>query len=396
MLALAFAAPGAQAQKKTLPKPVLERTAPLEVAVQDDTVFLHRQMWDPEPALARVRALGASRIRVNVTWRSVLPPEQSNSPFPPFRPEWRWEPYDQLIDAAAAHGIRVQLTLTGPAPAFGSGMGKVGVHSPRPDRFAQFAAAAARHFRGRVDRYAIWNEPNYRGWLQPVSGAAQIYRGLYLSGYRAIKSVDRRALVLFGETSPYRIRGRAIAPLKFIRDVLCVSKDYKTRMCPALRIDAVAHHPYDFTVAPNKPRRNPDDVTMGSLERLTSALDLMQAIGAIRTPRKKQLLQVYLTEYGYFAIGRRKRPDSVRARWLKQAFDIAAKNPRVNQMLQYQLLPPEPDGNNTYWDTSILTGTGFPRAPYYALRAWSRKAAIRGQVALPSGSRVPLPPAPSR
>jgi len=70
----------------------------------------------------------------------------------------------------------------------------------RPENVYSLTPAAAEHFRGKVDRYSIWNEPNYVGWLSPLSQAPRLYRALYISGYRAIKKADPSAQVLIGET----------------------------------------------------------------------------------------------------------------------------------------------------------------------------------------------------
>ena len=77
----------------------------------------------------------------------------------------------------------------------------------------------AQHFAGRVDRYSIWNEPNWRTWLGPLKSAPATYRQLYSRGYKAIKQADPRAKVLIGETSPFARPGMSTAPLDFLRKV---------------------------------------------------------------------------------------------------------------------------------------------------------------------------------
>ena len=67
--------------------------------------------------------------------------------------------------------------------------------------------------------------------------------------------------------------------------------------------DGYAHHPYDFANPPAAPYPGADNVTMGTLGRLTTALDRLAAAKALRTPDGKPL-DVYLTEFGYFASGR--------------------------------------------------------------------------------------------
>src|SRR5204863_9607900 len=136
----------------------------------------------------------------------------------------------------------------------------------RPDAhaFGRFARAAALHFRGQVRRYSIWNEPNHDAWLTPAADAPAIYRRLYVAGWSAIKAADSRAQVLFGETGAYAEPGQ-VAPLAFLRAVAC-------RGCPELHADGYAHHPYEFTDPPEYSFPGPDNVTIGTLGRLVTAL----------------------------------------------------------------------------------------------------------------------------
>jgi len=224
-----------------------------------------------------------------------------------------------------------------------------------PPWFARFARAAARHFAGRVDRYAIWNEPNWSAWLAPTKSAPQLYRSLYRAGYTAVKTVDPNAQVLFGELAPNR-DGRTIAPLKFLRDMFKGAKPMKA--------DGFAMHPYQLTSAPSKiDARKPDDVTIGTLPRLTTALDALYKAHKLQTPKGRKL-DLYLTEFGYLTAGTRKQPQSRIASWLVAAIDVARKNKRVKQLLHYQLVDPP---KTALWHSALLTRKGAPQAAYKAL-----------------------------
>src|SRR4051812_20311494 len=87
----------------------------MEVAIQDEPVFLQQGYFDREQAFQRAADLRVTRIRANVLWSKVLGP-QANLTTAPLRPVYDWSRFDNLIDAAARHGIRVQLSLTTPAP----------------------------------------------------------------------------------------------------------------------------------------------------------------------------------------------------------------------------------------------------------------------------------------
>ena len=143
-----------------------------EIGIQDEDVFVDgRSSLSPAQGYQRLADLGVHRMRILVSSDAV---ETAGGGFD-------FRKYDRAVERAAQNGVRVQFTLVG--------------RHPRPDiqDFARFAAATANHFRGRVDRYGIWNEPNYVAWLKPLKRAPALYRRIYLAGYKAIKANDAGA-----------------------------------------------------------------------------------------------------------------------------------------------------------------------------------------------------------
>jgi hypothetical protein len=367
----------------------------LEVALQDEAVFLYRNYYNRSLAFQQARELQVSRLRVNVLWTKALP-TQYKLRRRPRHLSYNFRPYDDLIDQAARYGIRVHLTLAGPAPAFAEGKHRVGTYKPKARRFAEFAKAAARHFRGRVDRYSIWNEPNHVAWITPVRSQGSIYRKLYVAGRRAIKKGDRRAKVFIGETVPYVRSPRAgTPPLKFLRQVTCANRRYKRRKrCKPLIADGYAHHPYEFTGSPKHPPRKfnrRDDAPLASLGRLTRALNKLRR-SRLLYGRHRRRLDLYLHEYGYYNGGRGKVfPPATRARYLVQAFTIAQRNRRVRTMLQYGLVTPPAGFPSGYFDLSIVALNGARLEPFRALRAWTTTNARRRKIKRPPHF-IKLPP----
>jgi hypothetical protein len=360
----------------------------MEVAVQDDSSLVI-QIPRPgyrEKGLKLATGLNASWVRANVIWSYVVGKASKNKKAPK-NITYNWTGYDALIDAAAARGMHVQLALTGPAPAWATGNHKVGPNKPKASPFKAFARAAAEHFRGRVSRYSIWNEPNYVGWISPLKSAPKLYRGLYVAGYAAIKKADPAAKVLIGETSPYGIgRGKhinAIPPLQFLRSVACANNRYKrAKHCGTLKTDGYAHHPYDFRHKPTYKYPGKDNATLATLSRLTSALSKLRKAKLLTTPTGG-VPYVYLTEYGYLASGKYKTSESKRGKYLPQAFDIALKNRRVKQMLQFILI--QPSSKYRFFDTSLANRSGKGGSAYKKLATWARKAAAAGKIAVAGG-----------
>ena len=338
----------------------------MEIAVQDDAVLVGRLYYDQGRALDQIREMGATRIRVNLGWTEVLGRRQSGRRYQPKNLVYHWEKYDRIVNAARGRGINVHMTITGPAPRWATRNKRIGVYRPDSGKYGAFARSVAQRYNGQVDRYSIWNEPNYKGWLQPHSQSPKIYRALFRSGWRGIKSVTN-VQVLIGETSPYAIKGRAIAPLKFLRGVTCTDRRWR-RHCMGIRADGYAHHPYEFKRKPEASYPGRDNVTIGTLRRLNVALDKLARNGALKTPYG-QPLHIWLTEFGYFATGKYRMPVGRRAAYIKRAFQIARNNPRVHGMLQYLLV--QPPKQWAHFNTSVLLKNGTPTAPYWALKQFA-------------------------
>jgi hypothetical protein len=367
----------------------------MELAIQDDSVFVvGNPRWQGDKPFEYARALGVTRIRANLLWAYTMLPDQYNARNKPQAINYYFDQFDQLIDRAAAHGIRVHLSLTGPAPRWANArrasQGQAW-YKPDPVAYGEWVRIVAEHFKGRVDRYSIWNEGNWKTWLGPLKAAPSIYRKMYVRAYGAIKRADPRAKVLIGETSPYMRRGFSTAPLAWLRAVTCVNKSYRRKgSCPKLRADGYAHHPYDFGHAPGFQYPGADNVTIGTLSRLTRALDRLHRSGALRFNGGSRM-PVYLTEYGYFASGPRALGARKASRYLRQAYTLALRNPRVRSQLQY-LLPTLGRRSASTFNTGIVTQTGKRLPQYRALQGWYRSN--RGKLKRPGGA-IGLPAAPA-
>ena len=357
----------------------------MEIAIEDEDTFVQRFYGEnTAPYYDRLAQLGVSAMRISIQWASLLPASQARARRAPSSPDYDFSRVDAAIEEATARGITVQITLTGPVPAWASGNGRVGVNRPNASRFGRFTRTAAAHFRGKVTRFSVWNEPNLSAWIAPQREAGLIYRDLYRAAYKGIKAgAGSSAEVWIGETVPYDHGRNGLAPLEFLRQMACVDENYRRlrgrqrdRRCRgSLRANGYAHHPYDFARAPKGRYPGKDNATLGTLKNLTKGLDRLaraRALGPARMP-------IYLTEYGYFASGKRSKPESTRAEYLPDAFAIAQRNPRVKQMLQYLLIQDE--GNP--FNTGLITQAGVPERPFFTLAEWAQAAIDSGDAKRP-------------
>jgi Cellulase (glycosyl hydrolase family 5) len=350
----------------------------MEIGIQDDAVFVGASKpyyRNKARAYRFARSLGVTRLRVNLVWAYTLSRRDRKAKRKPAGVVSRYgfAGYDAVIAQAAKYGMRVQLGLTGPAPAWATRKRRVGNYKPNSRYFAEFASLAARHFGRRVDRYSIWNEPNWHSWLGPLKSAATLYRSLYYRGYKAIKAANPKARVLIAETAPYGRKRLSIAPLSFLRRVACVDKRYRHRRksCPRLKADGFAHHPYDFAHSPRFRYPGRDNVTIGTLSRLTKALSRLNRAGALRRPHGGRM-PLYLTEYGYFATGHRALKKRTAGRYLYGGFKKALANGRVRSMFNYLLVVVPKHRSYAYFNTGLVNTHSRKLPVYKYLRKFYR------------------------
>jgi hypothetical protein len=365
-----------------------------------------RDLLDPEhreSAFEQIGALGAHRLRIILWWHDVAPsPDSSRKPsFDATDPSgYDWSKYDAAIDGAKQRGWPVLLTVSGPVPKWAT-LGRRDTRTrPSPTEYRRFMSAVAKRYDDKVSQYAIWNEPNDPHFLLPQYFKRQVasgswYRKLFVAGVAGLEDagVDKPS-VLFGETAP-RGSSTTVAPLAFMRNALCLSSTYTRKPgCGKLAMAGYAHHAYTTSVGPFfKPPRQ-DDVTIGVVSRLVSALDKAAKAGAIANG-----MPVYLTEFGIQSV-----PDPIvgvsqqkQAEFQATAERLAWQQPRVKQFSQYLL---RDDATRTGHDKyggfqsglrfaggkAKLSYSSFP-VPLVALRTSTSTVSLWG-LARPAGERT--------
>ncbi len=307
-----------------------------------------RDLLDParrDAALREIDSLGVRALRVVLYWNTVAP-NRDRARRPAFDPRdpaaYAWGQYDALLAAAAARGWSVHLTLSGPVPTWATRARRDKVTRPDPALFRAFAEAAGRRFGAQVDLWSIWNEPNHPGFLRPqfARGGRAIspglYRQLFQAGRAGLEAAGQGGdRIVAGETAP-RGTGSVVAPLRFLRGMLCLDGRYRRRGrgCRRLDADGYAHHAYTTRLGPFFVPPQRDHVTIGVLERLVDALDRSARARALRRG-----LRVYLTEFGIQSF-----PDRLLGVPLRQQPEfyaiserIARGNRRVASFSQYLL-----------------------------------------------------------
>jgi Cellulase (glycosyl hydrolase family 5) len=314
--------------------------------------------------LSQLKYEGVNALRVELYWEAVAPGANSATKpnFDATNPAaYAWGDYASLLSEVKQLGWKVMLTVTSPVPRWATANHRA-PYVTRPDDqdFKEFMTAVAREFGSEVSVYAIWNEPNHPAFLQPQFNAngspasGRVYRGLYQYGYEGLQAAGlAHPQVLFGETAPtgydsvksllhsHNRRERAdallhdVAPLAFMREALCLNARWrKAGSCSELQTSGYSHHAYTEASGPYYSPPERDDVMIGSLSRLSNALNL-----AARAHALPANVPIYLTEFGIQSYPNKQLGVSVakQAEYDAIAERIAYANGRVAAFSQYLL-----------------------------------------------------------
>jgi hypothetical protein len=148
--------------------------------------------------------------------------------------QWDFDFYDEYVDAANAAGIKIIGLLAYDTPWIHPD-GKTHRYIP-PDKilfFLEYVRQITAHFRGRVDAWCIWNEPNFVFW----QGSRDEFFVLARQAADVLRETDPEVTLLGGGFN----RGIFSLPKAYIRGLFESGAMEKA--------DAVAFHPYELNPA---------------------------------------------------------------------------------------------------------------------------------------------------
>lgn len=131
---------------------------------------------DLRARLKLMQAAGIKWGRQDFNWRRIEREPGS----------YEWAPYDELEQMCRAHGLLLFGNLAY-NPSFHDPLTTAGVEA-----YCAFARAAAQRFKGKIDHWQIWNEPNGGFW----KGTPQQYARLLAAAGAAIHEANPEAKVL--------------------------------------------------------------------------------------------------------------------------------------------------------------------------------------------------------
>jgi hypothetical protein len=362
--------------------------------LQDDRELFDEAGGDPAVAMREIRDLGVDVIRTNVNFYRVyrgMTQRRKPSGFTtsdPNETQYDWGKVDRIVTLARANGIKLLLTVTGPGPYWTSERPsrcrspRICTFRPKAREFGAFTAAVAKRYRGRVDYYSLYNEPNLYTWITPeatrtrfgrVETAGVIYRKLWRAGYSSIARHDsaRRGRVLFGEVAAIS------SPLPMMYAALCLDsrgRPFTGRLralhgcrgrVSRLNVGGFAIHPYNQGAffGPQQRTKNKAALPLAHMPRMHRLISRAARRGRIPGGRG-----IYITEFGY----QTRPPDRDRlalspprqAIAINESDRLFYSDRRVKMVSQYELFD---DPKHSAFNTGLRfpRSTGGARKPSY-------------------------------
>lgn len=215
--------------------------------------------------------LGLTWLRWDIAW-NVVQPTNAN--------QYNWDAADRVVATAKKYNIKMLGIITY-APAWSStpnACNSAGMCVPTdPATFGTFAGTVALRYKGSVDHFEIWNEPNYSFFWKPKPNTTT-YISILQSSYTEIKRVNPDATVIAGAlaSSGDEVDG-SISPITFVRALYAGNAK--------VYFDAISVHPYTYPAAPDYV------ASWNSWQQVTTIHQIMIDNGDLSK-------KIWITEYG--------------------------------------------------------------------------------------------------
>jgi hypothetical protein len=301
-----------------------------------------------------IEDLGAQWVRLNVSWYWLdAYPEKLAG-------------IEQSVQMAHAAGAKV-LVMFNHSPAWASGSDNLDAPPRDPQDYGDALGALARHLRGQVDAYEIWNEPNHpHFWPAPGGPDPAAYAALLKAGSQAVRAADPSAAVVFG--------GLAFNDYNFLERAYEAAPDLGDSF------DVMGVHPYPmpFNQAPEVTERAPDGrISPYSFSGYREVHATTTAHGEAKP--------VWFTEFGWSTTTNPTQgvSEETQADYLTRAFEFVEQDPFVEVAMTYNLRNNYFANDADTWDDRLgLMHSDFSLKPAYsAFKAYAPPVSAEPELA---------------
>ncbi|GIW11742.1 MAG: hypothetical protein KatS3mg061_2799 [Dehalococcoidia bacterium] len=213
------------------------------------TFFLEREVepWKREQTVKMAREAGIGWAKVMFPWQEIEPREGRY-----YDDRYRkssWEKYDEILALLEKYGLRLIARLDKP-PEWAlmppGQPGDRGTPLRAIHHYAEFVGEVAKRYRGRIQYYQIWNEPNLAAEWGELPPDPVAYTEVLKAAAAAIRAADPDAYILAAPLAQTTERSpRAMPEVDFLEGM------YRAGAAPAF--DILFANAYGFERPPNDP-----------------------------------------------------------------------------------------------------------------------------------------------
>lgn len=322
--------------------------------------------------VSRAQELGVAWVRQEVEWRFIEPVEG----------QYNFAELDAAVNDLSGAGFNILLTVSA-APDWARNTQQEKGPAVDNQKFANFVAVLAEQYRGRVQAYEIWKQPNLRReWrTEPGSISGANYVALLREAYNAIKRVDPTIVVVTAGLSPTGFNDgiNAIDDRVFLRQMYQAGVGEFS--------DAIGINPYGFANPPDSTCCNTDPELEWDNARSFFFLDTLRDYRAIMEEFGDAGTFMWVTEFGWgsldglITLDQLRAPDvsiygflefidlDEQAQHTVRAFQIAESEGYIGPMFLWNLNYCQAfDITSVECMWSLLNPAGDPRPAFNALR----------------------------
>jgi hypothetical protein len=333
-------------------------------------VFLFWQEEIADRDLQLVQDAGFRWVKQEFAWRELEGAGKG---------EFDWGRTDRIMDQIDAHGLNVIVRLGVQPEWAGGGFPEVGPPNNLQD-FADFVTAVATRYKGRVDAYQIWNEPNLsREWGNRPPNAAE-YTEMLKVAYEAIKAVDPYPIVISAGMAPTTRNDDVARP-----DIYYIQEMYDAGA--SAYFDALGAHGPGYASPPETDpaeiartpgMANPGDFENNVPEELRRVYGFrhVEDVREVMVRNGDEAKQIVLLEFGWTIDPRPDSPYRWHAvtpeqqdKYFQRAYAYAKENwqPWIGVMSLIYVANPQwtMQDEQTYWSIVYPTYPEFTPAPAY-------------------------------
>ncbi|MCL5962070.1 MAG: cellulase family glycosylhydrolase [Chloroflexi bacterium] len=364
---VALIAAGCSSTTPAAPKATLPNWAKMGSPDYGVHVFLWGNAPTTERDLKLVKDAGFNWVKQRFEWRYI----EGNA-----RGKYDWGEPDRIVEAISKAGLKTIARIDNQPKWARSD--KVFPQDGPPDNiedFANFISALVGRYKGRIQAYEIWNEPNLaREWGNKQPNAAE-YVNMLKAAYKAAKRADPDALIISAGLSPTTASGAIATPdAEYLQQMYAAgAKDY---------FDLLGIHAAGYKAPPEMspdeiaqdPKYNHGEPGAGRIYGFRHAEDLRDIMVKNGDADK----QVAVLEFGWTSDDRPDSPyawhavsEQEKADYLVRAFKFAKERWYPWMGVMSAIYVPEPrwtkNDEQYYW--SITNPDGSTRPAYEALKS---------------------------